>query len=68
MIRPAEHLSTHSAAVGLHACVQSHVPGKHVTPGKASLAHITEVGFTGGGGGGRVGGHFSLVSACHVLC
>ena len=68
MVRPAEHLSTHSAAVGLHACVQSHVPGKHVTPSKAPLAHITEVGFTGGGRGGKIGGCLYLVFACYMLC
>jgi len=45
VVRPAEHLSTHRAGVGLDPGVESHVPGQHVTAGEASLTDITKVGL-----------------------
>ena len=44
MVRPAEDLPAHLAAVGLVAGVESHVTGEHVTPGEGSLADLAEVG------------------------
>ena len=44
MVRPAEDLPAHLAAVGLVAGVESHVAGEHVTTGECPLTDLTEVG------------------------
>ena len=41
MVRPAEHLPAHLAAVGLVAGVEPHVPRQHVGPRERPLAHLT---------------------------
>ena len=39
------HLAAHPAGVGLDAGVEPHVPGQHVAPREAPLAHVAEVGL-----------------------
>ena len=43
VIRAGEDLAAHSAAVGLVAGVEPHVPGEHVAPSECSLTNLTEV-------------------------
>ena len=53
MVRPAEDLPAHLAAVGLVPGVEPHVAGQHVTAGEGSLADLAEVGPAAGGLGLR---------------